>query len=66
MPRNLGGTIYFDAGEVCNEVGISRSTLFLWLRNGVLETLSRDRNGWRIFTTQDIKILRSEANRIER
>jgi len=65
MPRELGGKIYYNSREVCEKIGIAHSTLYIWIRNGVLEKSYRDRNGWRIFTDEDVETLKSEANRIE-
>jgi DNA-binding transcriptional MerR regulator len=46
-------------------VGISRNTLFRWLKQGLLgECERRDRRGWRLFTEGDIDLIRGEASRI--
>jgi predicted site-specific integrase-resolvase len=47
-------------------VGISRSTLLRWLRNGILEDVShRDRRGWRLFAKADIERIQRETHRIK-
>ena len=56
---------YYRTAEVCRMVGISRNTLFRWLKQGLLgECERRDRRGWRLFTEDDITLLRGEAGRI--
>ncbi len=65
MPVIINGQTYYRTAEVCRRVGISRNTLFRWLREGVSEAPeSRDRRGWRLFTEDDVKKLRAEANLI--
>ena len=64
MPIEANGRTYYRTAEVYRMVGISRNTLFNWLERGVLgETELRDRRGWRLFTEEDIKALKSEAGR---
>ena len=56
---------YYRTAEVCQKVGMSRSTLLRWLRSGILEdSAHRDRRGWRLFTEADIKRIEAEANEI--
>jgi len=65
MPREIEGKTYYEATEVCKEAGISRPTLFRWLKRGLLIDLYRDRRGWRLFTEEDLKTIQAEATRIE-
>ena len=65
MPREMHGKSYWSASEVCQEVGISRPTLYRWLKRGILTRLRRDRKGWRMFTEEDLMKIRLEANKIE-
>ena len=45
--------------------GISRATLFRWLKEGTIQDVSlKDRRGWRLFTEEDINRLAKEANKI--
>ncbi len=47
--------------------GISKATLFRWLKAGILEDIMRrDRKGWRLFTSDDINRIKSEATKINR
>jgi hypothetical protein len=65
MPREIDGKRYYEAIEVCKKVGISRPTLFRWLKRGLLIKLHRDRRGWRLFTEEDLNKIQAEATRIE-
>ncbi|MFC2024037.1 MerR family transcriptional regulator [Chloroflexota bacterium] len=65
MATNINGRTYYRTAEACNIVGVSRNTLFRWLENGLIgENERRDRRGWRLFTEDEIRRLRIEANRI--
>ncbi len=65
MSVQLKGTKYFRTAEVCELAGISRTTLFRWLKNNLLgEAVARDRRGWRLFTTAEVDFLKAEANRV--
>ncbi len=47
--------------------GISRATLFRWLKAGIFEdVVRRDRKDWRLFTQDDINRIKSEATRVSR
>ena len=63
MPIKLNGQTYYRSAEVCRIIGISRSTLFRWLKEGVFkEAKYRDRRGWRLFTEDEVHSFDSEAN----
>ena len=47
------------------KTGISRATLFRWLKASVLKKSYRDRRGWRLFTEDDLNMIQAEANRVE-
>lgn len=65
MPVSIGNRQYYRTSEVCRRVGISRSTLLRWLKEGCLNISDfRDRRSWRLFTETDVKKIISEANRI--
>ena len=65
MTVKLDGKNYYRTAEVCHEVGISRTTLFRWLKEGVLgKAIHRDRRGWRLFTDEEVAILKTDANRV--
>jgi transposase-like protein len=65
MPVSINGQTYYRTVEVCRTVGISRTTLFRWLKGGIFrEAGHRDRRGWRLFTKDEMDRLREEANHI--
>jgi excisionase family DNA binding protein len=58
---------YYRTAEACEMAGVSRSTLRRWLKRGILEDAAhRDRRGWRLFTPDDIKRIKTKASRIPR
>ena len=46
---------YCLAQEVCNMVGISKKTLFLWESRGIVSKPPRDWRGYRIYKEKHIK-----------
>jgi len=55
MIVRLNGQIYLRTKEAAEEFGISKQTLLRWFSEGkVKDVKRRDRNGWRLFSTQDI------------
>ena len=67
MPVAVNGQSYYRTTEVCRAVGISRTTLFRWLKEGIFrEAKHRDRRGWRLFTKDEIDVLKAEANRVNK
>ena len=66
MSLLLKGVKYYRTAEVCELAGISRTTLFRWLKSAFLgSAVARDRRGWRLFTESEVELLRSEANRVD-
>jgi len=65
MSIEINGKTYYRTAEVCAKAGISRATLFRWLKAGVLKKTYRDRRGWRMFTESDLETLRAEADMIK-
>ena len=65
MPVKLNGQTYYRSAEVCRIIGISRTTFFRWLKEGILnEARYRDRRGWRLFTHDEVNRFELEANRL--
>jgi DNA-binding transcriptional MerR regulator len=64
MPREIGGKRYYETTEVCRKAGISRPTLFRWLKRGIVSKMRKDRRGWRLFTEQDLNKIQAEARKI--
>jgi len=61
MPIQIRGQTYYRTAEVCDKVGISRATLYRWLKTGLLEKSYKDRRGWRLFTEADLSRLHAKA-----
>ena len=56
---------FYSTKEVLKKVGVSRNTLFLWLKKGKIPEVARDRNGHRLFAASDIKnILKFKNKRV--
>jgi excisionase family DNA binding protein len=65
MPTVINSQTYYRTSEACQRAGISKATLFRWLKEGVLEDVARkDRRGWRLFTEDDVKRIKTEADRV--
>jgi DNA-binding transcriptional MerR regulator len=65
MAVEINGKTYYRTAEICAKAGISRATLFRWLKAGVLKKTYRDRRGWRMFTENDLNTMRSESEIIK-
>jgi len=65
MAIKINGQVYYRTAETCAKAGISRATLFRWLKVGVLKQTRRDRRGWHIFTEKDLDLLRKEAEMVK-
>ena len=65
MPLEIEGQMYYRTSEACQKTGISRATLFRWLKQGILKRSHKDRRGWRLFTGDDLTIIRAEVTKIE-
>jgi DNA-binding transcriptional MerR regulator len=46
-------------------MGISRATLFRWLKKGLINKQLKDRRGWRLFTEDNLQKIQTEIRRIE-
>jgi excisionase family DNA binding protein len=56
---------YYKTSEACKQAGISRATLYRWLKAGILKKYCKDRRVWRLFTQADIDNIRAEARKIK-
>ena len=65
MPIRMNGQTYYRTAEVCQEIGISRATLYRWLRTGLLVKSYKDRRGWRLFTEDDLNKLHVKAMEVQ-
>ncbi len=67
MAIRINDQTYYRTSEACQRAGISKATLFRWVKVGILEDIERkDRKGWRLFTQDDINRIKSEATRLSR
>lgn len=65
MPIVMKGQTYYQTREVCEMVGVSKSTLLRWISSGLIkDAVTRDRRGWRLFTGADIKRIGGEAHKV--
>ena len=65
MPLKLGGQSFYSTGEACKLAGTSRETFLRWVRQRKFADVeNRDRNGWRLFTDEDLSRLKSKVNHI--
>lgn len=65
MPIEISGQIFYSTTETCEKAGISRATLYRWLRKGLINKQRKDRRGWRLFTEDDLCKIHEEIRRIE-
>src|SRR4030042_1781765 len=67
MPVKIDGRTYYRTAEVCQIVGIGKSTLFRWIRQNIVRDAEyRDRKGWRLFAEDELRSLEAETKRIQR
>ena len=56
---------FYRTNEVCKITGISKATLFRWIKNKTFADAEyRDKRGWRLFTEGQIDKLKIETNKI--
>lgn len=51
----------YSTEEAAEKLGISKSTILRWFKQGRIDEVRRDRNGWRVFTTSDLKEIRKKV-----
>jgi len=65
MPVVINDQTYYRTAEVCRDVGISRNTLFRWLKEGIFSGVEyRDWRGWRLFTPAQMDIMRARTSQV--
>jgi predicted site-specific integrase-resolvase len=63
MPVIVDSRTYYRTAEVCRMAEISRSTLFRWMKEGLIpDVVYRDWRGWRLFTTEQVDTIRMKTN----
>jgi predicted site-specific integrase-resolvase len=66
MPLAINGKIYYRTAEVCRLVGVSRNTLFRWLKEGKFgDDEYRDWRGWRLFTLVQVEKVKKTTSQIK-
>jgi len=67
MTVEINGKTYYRTAEVCQIVGIGKSTLFRWVRQNIVNDAEyRDRKGWRLFTEAELENIIAETSRIQK
>jgi len=65
MPVVVNDQTYYRTADVCRMVGISRNTLFRWLKEGIVSDVEyRDCRGWRLFTPAQVEAVRTKTNHV--
>jgi hypothetical protein len=65
MPVTIDGQTYYRTAEVFRIIGVSRNTLYRWLRKDTIAGVEhRDSRGWRLFTRDEIDELDTAINRV--
>jgi len=65
VPTKINDTLYYTASEMCEEAGISRPTLFRWLRLGMFKVIRKNSRGWRIFNEDELNKVKAQITRID-
>jgi len=65
MPITLDGQTYYRTMEVCRIIGISKNTLFRWMKRGMFgQQQYRDWRGWRLFTQNQLDTLVAKTRQV--
>jgi len=65
MPVVIDEKTYYRTAEVCRRIGISRNTLFRWLKEGAVSDVEyRDCRGWRLFTAAQLETIKAKTNHV--
>jgi len=66
MPISINDHTYYMLAEACDITGTNRNTVLRWIREGRFNDVkTRDRNGWRLFSEDDLERLKTEVNKKE-
>lgn len=66
MGVEINGNTYYRTAEACQMAGITKNTYLRWVAAGNISDVSvRDRRGWRLFSEEELAMLKTEVNRIE-
>lgn len=63
MTVTIDGRTYYRTAEVYRQLGVTRNTLFRWLRKKHIgEAEHRDSRGWRLFAPEELDRLNKSIN----
>lgn len=66
MPLAINGKTYYRTAEVCRLIGVSRNTLFRWLKEGRFgDSEYRDWRGWRLFTIIQVERMKNTTSQVK-
>jgi predicted site-specific integrase-resolvase len=65
MSVEVGGNTYFCLGEVADQIGVSRQTLWRWRQQGKVPLGVRRRDRQVLFNAEDIRRIDEYANHLE-
>jgi len=67
MPLKLDDQTFYNTREACKLAGTNRHTFLRWVRQKKFTDVEhRDRNGWRLFTDDDLCRLKARVNHIDK
>ena len=67
MPVVIDDQNFYRTAEGCRMIGISRNTLFAWLKERIIPDVEyRDRRGWRLFTAAQLATVRTNSTTLSR
>jgi hypothetical protein len=67
MPLIFDNQTFYNTQEACRLAGTNRFTFLRWVKlNKFNDVECRDRNGWRLFSEDDLQRLKEHVNHIER
>jgi len=65
LPVVIGGQSYYRTAEVCRIAGVSKNTLFRWLKVGLInEPELRDWRGWRLYSQSHLDCVKARTSRV--
>jgi transposase-like protein len=65
LAMELNGQEYLPSGELAQELGISRQTLWRWRKQGKVPAGHKYRDGQILFTTEEVSRIREYAYQVE-
>lgn len=65
MPLQIQDTTYFTGSEIAEEAGVTRQSLWRWLKTGKVPAGYKHRSGQVVFTAQERDAILRFANQVE-